>query len=92
MSLILVNEPTIQEVQTAAELELGTWFLDAEGDIFGMMLDDRTNERRLVCVGGFCRPFITANSVRNFKVKKILSIGTILQITSSAPLQGGQHE
>ncbi len=84
MSLIIVREPETVQAVTAGELEPGTWFLDHEGEIFGVVLDDRANERRVVSVGDYCRPFIAANPIHNFKVGRVLKPGTLLTIASTA--------
>lgn len=86
MSLIVVNEPREQQFEHASDLGIGTWFVDKYGQIYLLALDDRTNERRVVCVGDFCKPFIPNITLAHIQVGHVLAAGTILQITAEAPL------
>ena len=87
----MVHEPKCQNVRHAGELIPGTWFVDADGGLFGVMLDDRTNEKRIVSIGDFCRPFIAAVPVRSFKVSHVLKTGTVLRISEPQRI-GGNNE
>lgn len=80
MSLIIVIEPKVQSAQTAGDLEPGTWFLDVEGQISAVLIDDRTQEKRVITIGAPYRPYIANAPTRSFKVGKILPVGTVLQI------------
>ena len=91
MSLILVKEPKIAKVQKAQELEPGTWFINQDGQIYVIVLDDRTHEKRVLCAGNFYKPFIVNVPLNTFVVKKILQSGTLLQITATVQT-GGDHE
>ena len=86
MSLLVINQPKIQKAETAGELEPGTWFLDLEGQISTVLIDDRTHEKRVISFSYACSPFIASNPVRNFKVSHVLPTGTILQIVQSGGL------
>ena len=71
MSLTVVMEPSVIEVKNANELSIGTWFLDAQGQVYVIALDDRTNEKRVLCAGNFYRPFIVNVPLRDFEVKTL---------------------
>lgn len=90
MSLTLVREPKISGLKKVQELGIGTWFLDKDGQIYVVVLDDRTNEKRVLSVGNFYRPFIVNVSLKTFEVQKILQSGTLLQITQAVQ-EGGCH-
>ncbi len=83
MSLIIFKKPKIQTQNLANELTPGTWFTDKEDQIYLVVLDDRTNEKRVLCTGHFYSPFITNISPKDFEIHKILPTGTLLQISSS---------
>ena len=90
MSLILVKEPKITEVRKAQELEPGTWFIDRDGQIYVIVLDDRTHEKRVLCAGNFYKPFIVNVPLSTFDVRKVLQSGTLLQITTTVQ-EGSNH-
>lgn len=81
MSLTVVKEPKNTDVKKVSELEVGTWFLDKDGQIYVLVLDDRTHEKRILCAGNFYRPFIVNVPLNTFEVQKTLQSGTLLQIT-----------
>lgn len=90
MSLIVICEPKIQNAKMASELEIGTWFLNKEGHISAILIDDRTLERRVMTIDDTNYPFITKSRIQDFKVQKILPYGTTLQIIP-AGIFGEQH-
>ncbi len=93
MSLVVLREPPINAaVKVAGGLEVGTWFLDSEENISVVLQDDRTLERRIVNFCRTSRPFIAQNPVHNFRVGKILTPGTIVQIVQFDTVGGGENE
>lgn len=90
MSLTLIKEPKLSDVKNVNELDIGTWFIDRDGQIYAVVLDDRTNEKRVLCAGNFYNPFIVNVPLKTFTVQKILQSGTLLQITSALQ-DGGAH-
>ena len=74
MSLMVVKEPKVSKLKKVPELEVGTWFLDRDGQIYVLVLDDRTHEKRVLCVGNFYHPFIVNVPLNTFEVQKILQI------------------
>jgi hypothetical protein len=91
MCLTVVMEPTLIEASSASELSIGTWFLDAQGQVYVIALDDQTNEKRVLCVGNFNKPFMVNVSLKDIEVNKLLQIGTLLQISTTANY-GDDHE
>jgi hypothetical protein len=83
MSLILFQEVEHKRASCANELSLGTWFADEDNQVFVIVLDDRTHEKRILCIGHFYKPFIANVPPKSFSVKKILNPGTLLQISTS---------
>lgn len=83
MSLTVVMEPSVVTAKNANELSPGTWFMDVEGQVYIIAIDDRTNEKRVLCAGNFYRPFIVNVPLKEFEVKKVLQIGTLLQICAT---------
>ena len=90
MSLILISEPQSLLPTEASQLSQGTWFIDKYGQIHVLVLDDRTTEKRVVCVGDYCPPFIPNIPPSFIEVDHILPLGTMLEITSTAPLLTGR--
>lgn len=82
MSLCVFSEPKNKPVNLAVDLQLGTWFLDHDNQVFVVVLDDRTNEKRILCSGNLYQPFIANISANEFSVKRVLPIGTLLQISN----------
>ena len=89
MCLTIVAEPI--EHKNADELKTGTWFTDPEGQIYVLIRDDRNNETRILCAGGYYDPFILNIPTDKIKVSKILDAGTILKIITPF-VEGGQNE
>ena len=83
MSLILVKQPIYTKGERADSLKTGTWFMDRYDQIFLTALDDRNNEKRAICVGDFCEPFIPNIPLCHIDVDRVLVAGTILQIVSN---------
>jgi len=89
MSLTLVKEPSGKEHKTVDELSLGTWFIDTAGQIYVIALDDRTDEKRVLCAGNFYKPFIVNVPLAEFEILKILEVGTVLEISETSNYGGG---
>jgi len=87
MSLVIIKEPKEQNVQAVGEFEPGTWFLDLDGQISVVLIDERTYEKRVLVIGATCRPYIASRAPWHFRASKVLSSGTILQI-----VQPGNYE
>ncbi|MCB9338430.1 MAG: hypothetical protein H6577_09905 [Lewinellaceae bacterium] len=89
---MIIREPVTQNSETAGDLEPGTWFLDLDGQISAVLIDDRTYEKRVVTVGNPERPFIASRPARSFKIGKVLPIGTVLQIVQSGIFEGRSND
>lgn len=90
MSLTLFKVPKKSSIENANELQCGTWFLDKYGQVFVIVLDDRTSENRVICLGDYCKPFIPNISADNIEVKKLLRVGTLLKISQINSDQEGR--
>ena len=90
MSLILIREPEQTSPQNAKQLSQGTWFIDHYGQIYVIVHDDQSGQKRIVCLGDYCHPFIPNISSQHIEVDHILPKGTLLQITSIVPLLEGR--
>ena len=80
MSLIIIKEPETKSADTAGNLVPGTWFLDFDGHVSAILIDNRTYEKRVITVGAQDCPIIASRQARSVKVKKVLPIGTVFQI------------
>jgi hypothetical protein len=83
MSLTIAREPDEIQHRKATSLHPGTWFLENDGQVYVIVLDDRTHENRVLCLGNFYQPFITNLPLHTFQVSKILQVGTLLQISTT---------
>lgn len=90
MSLIVLSEPKSRTARNAGGLETGTWFMDPDGNLMAVLIDDRTDEKRVASLGGHGTPFIARQPVRHFAVGKVVGTGTVLQVVGPVPL-GGQE-
>ena len=90
MSLVLVSEPEKDLPREASELSHGTWFIDNYDQVYVVAHDDRSCEKRIVCTGDFCDPFIPNIAAKHIEVKQVLRPGSVLEITSAVPLLEGR--
>lgn len=90
MSLVLVSEPQENLPIEAGELSQGTWFIDQYDQIYVIASDDESGEKRIICVGDFCEPFIPNVTAQHLNVKRILPTGSMLEIAPSVPLLEGR--
>jgi|GEM_PF-5799957 len=83
MSVEVFKESKPSICSKAHELDMGTWFVDRHEQVFVVVLDDRTNEKRVLCTGNQYKPFIANLSSNNFEVERVLKTGTLLQISNT---------
>ncbi len=81
MSLMLMKEPETMQARSVAELRIGTWFIDSDQQIYLVALDDRTNERRIICIGSYYHPFIVNIPTEVIDIERVLPTGTTFHIT-----------
>ena len=90
MSLMILKEPKILKVSNAGGLKPGSWFQNGEGQILSILIDERTDERRVAVFDCFERPIIAKRSIRQFTVKNMLKAGTLVQIVQPGLLDEGR--
>ena len=81
MSLIIIKEPPAVETANLEELSVGTWFIDFEQQVYLIAVDDRSQEKRVICLGSFYHPFIPNVPNSYIDIDRVLPIGTIMQIS-----------
>lgn len=91
MRLICVKEPLEVRAEKAGELPPGTWFVDVQNQIHVVVLDDRTNEKRVVCAGHGVPSVIAPPSSREIPIGRVLQTGTLLQISMEFEDNGGNN-
>lgn len=90
MSLTVFQESKNLRKPKAGDLPIGTWFANEKDQIFVIVLDDRTHEKRIVCLSQFFKPFIANVPPRKYSVNRVLDVGTLLQV-STCLKDGGQN-
>ena len=88
MNLIYIQTPILQAKPHAHELNPGTWFIDQDYQVCAVVLDNRTDERRVFCAAISGIPYISKNLTNSYKVKQILPSGTHLLISTSLNQEG----
>ena len=90
MSVALIDEPRFGSNLKVHSLNSGSWFIDHFGQIFLVALGDRSNEKRVICVGDYCKPFIANVSLSHLEIDRVLMPGTTLKIVQTNNLNGGR--
>lgn len=91
MSLIVFQETKKMHKPKVNDLQVGTWFVNEKNQTFVIVLDDRTHEKRIVCMSHFYKPFIANVPLHRYSLQRVLDVGTLLQISPTVK-KGGDNE
>lgn len=91
MSLIVFQETKKLLKPKVNDLPIGTWFVNGKDQIFVVVLDDRTHEKRIVCMSHLYTPFIANVPLHRYSLQRVLDVGTLLQISPTVR-KGKQDE
>ncbi len=81
MCLTLLQNPKHNYAAMAADLSVGTWFIDDDRQIYVVVHNDRTEDPLIICLGDFYKPFVVHVPIQEFDVFEVLERGATLQIT-----------